>query len=112
MENKEILFKFAKDLNLFWSYSKDIALNDIPEEILIEKILTYGDIKELILLFNTYPYNILYKVWTEELIPDKRLEEVNYFLAKFFFKTDINNIKVETKMDKLIKITKENYKEA
>ena len=112
MENKEILFKTAKDLNLFWSYSKDITERDIPDEILIEKILTYGDIKDLILLFNAYPYDFLYKVWTEELIPDKRLEEVNYFLAKFFFKTDINNIKVETKMDKLIKIMKANYKEA
>ena len=54
MENKEILFKTAKDLNLFWSYSKDITERDIPDEILIEKILTYGDIKDLILLFNAY----------------------------------------------------------
>ncbi len=107
MENKEILFKTAKDLNLFWPYSKNISVRDIPEELLIEKILAYGDIKDLILLFKTYPYNTIYTVWTKELIPDKRFKEANYFLAKFFFKTDINNIKIETKMDKLIKIMKE-----
>ena len=106
METKESLFKTAKDLNLFWSYSKDITLADIPEELLIEKILLYGDIKDLILLFQTYPYNHIYKVWTEELLPDKRYNEANYFLAKFFFKTDINSITVETKMDKLMKIMK------
>ena len=106
METKEILFKTAKDLNLFWSYSKNITLADIPEELLIEKILLYGDIKELILLFQAYPYNQIYKVWTEELLPDKRYKEANYFLAKFFFKTDINSIRIETKIDKLIMIMK------
>ena len=106
MENKEILFKTAKDLNIFWSYSKDIALADIPEELLIEKILLYGDIKDLILLFQAYPYNTIYKIWTEELLPDKRYKEANYFLAKFFFKADISIIKLETKIDKLINIIK------
>ena len=106
LNNKEILFKTAKDLNLFWSYSTDITLNDIPEEILIEKILLYGDIKDLILLFKAYPYNTIYKIWTEELLPDQRYKEANYFLAKFFFKTDISSIKTETKIDKLINIIK------
>ncbi len=106
MEKKEALLKTAKDLNLFWSYSKDITLTDIPDELLIEKILLYGDIKDLILLFQEYPYSAIYKIWTERLLPDKRYNEANYFLAKFFFKTDINSIKVETKIDKLIKIMK------
>ena len=106
MENKKILFKTAKDSNLFWSYSKDITVADIPEELLIEKILLYGDIKDLILLFQTYPYDTIYKVWTEALLPDKRYKPANYFLAKFFFKTNMDNIKVETKLDKLINIIK------
>ena len=106
MKNKEILFKTAKDSNFFWSYSKDITVADIPEELLIEKILLYGDIKDLILLFQTYPYDTIYKVWTEALLPDKRYKPANYFLAKFFFKTDINSITAETKMDKLIKMMK------
>ncbi|MHB1665621.1 MAG: hypothetical protein ACYCT7_10270 [bacterium] len=108
MENKETLFNIAKKLNLFWSYSKDIIHEDMPDEILIEKILVYGDINALILLFKVYPYDILYKVWVREIIPDKRFASANYFLAKFFFKTDINDIKVETRMDKLIKIMNSN----
>ncbi|MCL4448152.1 MAG: hypothetical protein M1483_01640 [Actinobacteria bacterium] len=104
MDNKEVLFNIAKDLDLFWSYSKDITSENMPDEILIEKILAYGDIDALILLFKTYPYNILYKVWERELIPDGRFEPANYFLAKFFFNTNINNIKVETRINRLIKI--------
>ncbi|MHB1646015.1 MAG: hypothetical protein ACYCSW_05830 [bacterium] len=108
MENKETLFNIAKKLNLFWSYSKNITYKDMPDEILIEKILVYGDINALILLFKIYPYDILYKVWTRDIIPDKRFAPANYFLAKFFFKIDISNIKVETRMDRLIKIMNSN----
>lgn len=104
LSNKKLLFQIAKEHNLFWSYSKDITYKDMPDEILIEKILKYSDIDVLILLFKTYPYNILYKVWERELIPNKYFDSANNFLAKFFFTVDINNVKVETRMDRLIKI--------
>lgn len=106
MENKEVLFNIAKEHNLFWSYSKDITYKNMLDEILIEKILAYGDIGALILLFKTYPYDTLYKVWGKELIPDSRFKPANYFLAKFFFNTNINNIKIETRMNKIIKLSK------
>ncbi len=102
---KQLVFENAKKNNFFWSYSKDIEYTDISEDILIETVLLYSDMKDLVILFGIYPYDKLYDVWIREIIPDKRFEPENEFLAKFFFKVDLNKIKPETKMDRLKKLT-------
>jgi hypothetical protein len=106
-ENKKRkLFNICKKDNLFWSYRKDIRVEEMADEIIIEKILRYGDIDALVLLFKTYPYTLLYNVWTKDLLPDERFEQENHFLAKFFFEKDIRKIKVETRMDRIINFMK------
>jgi hypothetical protein len=106
-ENKKRkLFNICKKDNLFWSYRKDIRVEEMADEIIIEKILRYGDIDALVLLFKTYPYFLLYNVWTKALLPDERFEQENHFLAKFFFEKDIRKIKVETRMDRIINFMK------
>jgi hypothetical protein len=106
-ENKKRkLFNICKKDNLFWSYRKDIRVEEMADEIIIEKILRYGDIDALVLLFKTYPYTLLYNVWTKALLPDERFEQENHFLAKFFFEKDIRKIKVETRMDRIINFMK------
>ncbi len=40
---KQKLFNNLKNRGIFWSYSKDITLEDIGDKIFLEYVLKYGD---------------------------------------------------------------------
>jgi len=80
-----VLFEKAKNKNLFWSFSKDVKLEEVGDNLLIETILKYGDFEDIKLLFVIFNRKKLLKVWTNNLIGDKRFEKTNYLLARIFF---------------------------
>ena len=76
-----------KTLGAFWSYQSD-GLEKIPENIIIEEALRWGDVSEIILLFELYPFEQIKIQWNEKLIPDERIYAHNYYLASIFFDID------------------------
>lgn len=109
---KEELFNIAMRKNLFWSYSKDMKLRDITDNLLIEVILKYGDINELNALFKIYDYDKIYKVWLKSMIFDNRFEKLNFYLSKIYFDKDVEKIKKdnvhENRYEKLRLLTSKN----
>ncbi len=81
---KDILQKL-KAMNCFWSYSED-SVEDVPDDILIEKSLLYLDLPEIDAIFQLYPYKKVKKVWMERMIPQgDYLYTLNKFLAWYYF---------------------------
>lgn len=86
MNEKQAIEKRLKDEHCFWSYDMD-SINDIPDDILIEKTLVYLDIDDIDSLFTLYPYKKVKKVWLEHLVPQEDyLYSLNRFLAWYYFK--------------------------
>ena len=88
MNNIEIrkeLVKRLKDEHRFWSYDVD-SVTDVPDDILIEKVLIYLDLKDIDKLFLILPYNDIKKSWKENVIPlGERYYSLNRFLAWYYF---------------------------
>jgi hypothetical protein len=80
-----------KKLNIFPGYA-DASGN---EKVIIEHTLRYEDINPIKEIIRKYGVEKCKSVWEKTLIPDKRLEKLNYFLAKFIFNiaTDDNDIR-------------------
>ena len=49
-EIRPFLIKKLKDEHRFWSYESD-SVNDVPDDILIEKVLIYLDLDDIDKLF-------------------------------------------------------------
>jgi hypothetical protein len=73
-----------KSLGALWSYSVD-ALKSMPENLLIEEALRYGDVPEIMMVFKLYPLKLVRQVWREKMIPDQRIYGHNVYLASIFF---------------------------
>lgn len=82
------LVEKLKKQGIFWSYSKE-SLKQIPDNVLIEEALRWGDVPELLELFRLFDKTEIKKIWCEKVIPDERIFRLNYYLAKIFF--DIEN---------------------
>jgi len=89
--NRQQLFTNLKQKGIFWSYSKDITLNDIGDKIFIEYILKYGDFDDIILAFKLYSKEFIKEVWQEKLVSDKRFIKLNVMLARVFFDMDVES---------------------
>lgn len=70
---------------ILWPYDRSKA-NQLPESIIIEHTLLYGDVGELKLLFALFEQIHIRKVWEEKLVPQKRYHKLNTYLATFFFR--------------------------
>ena len=55
MSIKSELLSKLKQEHCFWSFT-DVSVNDVPDDILIEKTLQYLDLEEIDQLFMIYPY--------------------------------------------------------
>lgn len=93
------LFEKMKSKNFFWSYSGDISVDDIDRGILVETVLKYGDVADIKVLFSCYDKNFLKEVWIKHLVFDDRFKKLNFYLAKIFFDTDLEQLKQERKGD-------------
>lgn len=85
VEIRKELVKQLKDGNRFWSYDTD-SVKDVPDDILIEKVLIYLDLKDIDKLFKILPYNVIKKSWREHVIPlGSMYYALNRFLAWYYF---------------------------
>ena len=99
---KQELFEYAKNKNLFWSYSKELQLSEVNDNLLIEKVLKYGDVSELKKLFLIFHKDLLIDVWGRFILFDEQFSKLNYYLSKLFFNIDISEIKKKYHKDKRI----------
>jgi len=77
-----------RQLGAFYSYASDAEIND---NVLIEQCLRWGDVPEIMQLFEWFTKQKIRKIWRENMIPDTRIYPHNYYLALIFF--DIKNPK-------------------
>lgn len=88
MKSEEIKYQLLNSLkaqNCFWSYDAS-KINDVPDDILIEKTLIYLDLPEIDQLIAIYGKNRVKRVFRECLIPQKDyLYTLNRFLAWYYF---------------------------
>lgn len=87
--DKATLFNNVKDRGLFYSYNRDITLNEVGNEVFIEHILKYADFDEIVSLFKLYDKDLVYSVWKKVLMHDERFIKLNLFLARLFFDMDV-----------------------
>jgi hypothetical protein len=81
----ELLAKLKQE-HCFWSYD-EASIDDISDDMLIEKTLLYLDIEEINQLFRIYPLEKVKRVWLECLVPQEEyLYSLNRFLAWYYFK--------------------------
>lgn len=82
---KQQLIGLLKNEQCFWSYSPD-SIDNISDDILIEKVLLYLDIPEIDQLFKIYPYKKVKQVWLDKLVPQlEYYYSLNRFFAWYYF---------------------------
>ena len=89
MSVKSDLMTKLKQEHCFWSFNED-AINNISDDILIEKTLQYLDLEDIDLLFQIYPFRKVKQVWLNHLVPQEEyLYTLNRFLAWYYFKAKL-----------------------
>lgn len=63
--------------NYFWTYKKDA---DLPEAIIIEKVLIYGDFEEIFMLEKIVGKNSIKTLWEKNIRNKKRFKKLNSVL--------------------------------
>lgn len=80
-----MLIKSAmKKLNIYPGYANSSGIG-MNENIIIEHTLRYEDINPIKEIIKKFGLEKCKSIWEKTLIPDKRLEKLNYFLARFIF---------------------------
>ena len=83
---RSMLTKELKKENCFWSFD-NASVNNVPDDILIEKTLRHLDLPEINALFEIFPFSKVKRVWLERLVPQEDyLYTLNRFLAWYYFK--------------------------
>lgn len=83
---KQHLLWKLKHEHCLWSYNTE-SIQDIPDDIVIEKTLIHLDLPEIDLLFKLYSFQRIKKVWVDSIIPQQEyLYTLNRFLAWYYFK--------------------------
>ena len=84
-EVKERLTRQLKKEHCFWSFD-EASLQDIPDDVLIEKTLVYLNLPDIDSLFTIYPFRNIKRVWLEYLVPQQDYYgTLNRFLAWWYF---------------------------
>ena len=82
---KNSLAEQLKKEHCFWSYN-EVPVQDIPDDVLIEKVLVYLDLKDIDMLFSLYSFAKVKKVWLDYLVPQQDYYyNLNRFLAWWYF---------------------------
>ncbi len=69
----------------FWSYDKSNIV-EIPDDVLIEKVLLHLDIEDVQALFYLFPKKEIKKVWQDVVLPrDPLYRNINKLYAFMFF---------------------------
>ena len=83
------LFDRLKSKGAFYSYAKDLCLENIDTNTLIEYALKYGDFEDVKEIFSLFDKQVIKQVWQTRLCNDQRLIKLNVFLARIFFDMDV-----------------------
>ncbi len=91
---------------------EETSYSELKKSIVIEHTLRYDDIDAIKLIVNKYGVDECKKVWIKTLVPDKRMEKLNVFLAKFIFNISSDDavirnylaIKRKTRIDRINEI--------
>jgi len=90
-KQKVKLFERLRDRGIFWSYSKEMQYEDLPENIFIEYLLKYGDFDEIKRGFELFGKRAMKKVWEAKLKSDRSFIKLNLMLARVFFGMDVES---------------------
>ena len=84
-EVKQDLSQQLKREHCFWSFNED-SIQDIPDDVLIEKALVYLDLQDIDKLFTIYSFRKIKRVWLDALVPQQDYyHSLNRFLAWWYF---------------------------
>jgi hypothetical protein len=79
------LVEQLKQQHCLWSYDHD-AIDDLPDDMLIEFVMLYLDIDEINMLFQLFPYKKVKRSWIENVVTQgERYYTLNYFFAWYYF---------------------------
>jgi hypothetical protein len=81
---RHALTQRARQRGLFWSFNVADATH-IPDALLIEQVLRYGDLPDLKMLFQLFDKTLLRNIWEERLCAVEQEFTNNLFLAEFYF---------------------------
>ncbi|MDR1155371.1 MAG: hypothetical protein LBL04_11745 [Bacteroidales bacterium] len=89
--NKHLLFRHLQKENAFWSYDPSfVKLENLKDEMFIEKVMLHLDIDDINRLFALYPKARIKKVWRTRLCPlEPYCNGLNRLFAYMYF--DIKN---------------------
>ncbi len=83
---KRSLLAKLKQEHCFWSYNEQ-SIENIPDDILIEKTLVHLDLEEIDQLFSIYSFKKIKQVWLDYLVPQTDyFYTLNRFFAWYYFK--------------------------
>jgi hypothetical protein len=82
-KSRQILFEKLREKNAFWSYNN---VNDIDDDLLIEKVLLILDIDYINKLFRLYDKGFIRRVWEDKILrQEPYYHGLNRFFAWFYF---------------------------
>jgi hypothetical protein len=96
---KELIEKLVCE-HAFWSYdTASISIDEMSDDLVIEKVLLHLDIDDVNLLFTIYPEKKIKKVWRDRLCPlEPYYHDLNklYAVAYFHIKNPVRYLKMES----------------
>jgi hypothetical protein len=82
---KSELIQKLHEEKAFWSYSKS-SIIQIPDELLIEKVLLHLDIDSLSSLFSLFPKKMIRNIWKEKMLSQEPVyHQLNRLYAFMYF---------------------------
>lgn len=96
--DKSDFIKQLETKHIFWSYSTKM---DLPDKIVIEHTLKFGDVVDIINLFKIFEESEISRVWLETMSNDERFERTNFYLLMFFLKNVEKNKPFETRYERI-----------
>ena len=100
--NKDVFVRNLEKRHVFWSYSPG---SDLPDEVIVEHVLKFGDISDILELFKLFPRDEIQRIWQKTMSFDDRFDKINHYLKLFFFKNVKKN--VETRYDRIKRVSSE-----
>lgn len=81
---EELVRQLIKE-NCLWSYDTS-SITDLPDDLLVEKVLVYLDLDEIKQLFKILPFKTIKNIWKERLVPQgDYYYTLNRFFAWYYF---------------------------
>lgn len=85
VDKRTYLINKLKNSHCLWSYDNE-AIDDIPDDMLVELVMIHLDIDEINLLFQIFPYKKVKQLWLENVVVQgERYYTLNYFFAWYYF---------------------------